>query len=90
MTKANGKMVNDLDYKDIEFSVWKNDYCTIEKKKNFCINVFCYENNLVYPVRISNQKVEDFLDLLLITDENKSDYVYIKDFNWFMCNKTKN
>ena len=29
------------------------------------------------------------MDLLLITDENKSHYVYIKDFNRFMCNKTK-
>ena len=29
------------------------------------------------------------MDLLLITDENKSHYVYIKEFNRFMCNKTK-
>ena len=27
--------------------------------------------------------------LLLITDINKSHYVYIKDFNRFICNKTK-
>ena len=30
------------------------------------------------------------LDLLLITDENKSYHVYIKYFNRYMCNKTKN
>ena len=30
------------------------------------------------------------MDLLLIIDEHKSHYVYIKDFNRFMCNKTKN
>ena len=29
------------------------------------------------------------MDLLLITGENKSLYVYIKDFNRFMCNKKK-
>ena len=29
------------------------------------------------------------MDLLLITDKNKSHYVYIKDFNRFMCNKRK-
>ena len=29
------------------------------------------------------------MHLLLITDENKSHYIYIKDFNRFMCNKTK-
>ena len=30
------------------------------------------------------------MELLLISNENKSHYVYIKDFNKFMCNKTKN
>ena len=67
--------------KTLNFLFEKTIIVRLKKKKNFCINVFCYENNLVYPVRISNQKVEDFLDLLLITDENKSDYAYIKDFN---------
>ena len=30
------------------------------------------------------------MDLLLVTDENKSNYVYIKDFGRFMFQKTKN
>ena len=30
------------------------------------------------------------MDLLLVTDENKSHYLYIKDFNRFMFHKTKN
>ena len=30
------------------------------------------------------------MDLLLISDENKSHYVYIKDLNRFMFNETKN
>ena len=30
------------------------------------------------------------MDLLLVADENNSHYVQIKDFNRFMCNKTKN
>ena len=30
------------------------------------------------------------MDLLLIFEENKSPYVYIKDFNRLMFNKTKN
>ena len=29
------------------------------------------------------------MDLLLISDESKSHYVYVKDFDRFMCNKTK-
>ena len=62
-------MVNDPDYADIKFPVSKKDYCKIEQKNNICINVFCYENNLVYPVYVSVQKVEDCVDLLLITDK---------------------
>ena len=88
-TNADGRMFNDLDYVDIKFPVSKKDYSRIEKKNTICINVFCYENDLVYPVHVSNKKFEKCMDLLLITDENKSHYPYIKDFNRFMCNKTK-
>ena len=51
--------------------------------------MFCYENDLTYPVYVSNKKFENCIDLLLKTDENRSHYVYIEDFNRFMCNKTK-
>ena len=51
--------------------------------------MFCYEHDLTYLVCVSNKKFEICMDLLLITDENKSHYVYIKNFNKFMCNKTK-
>ena len=54
-----------------------------------CINVFCYEYKLVYPVYLLDQKFSDDIDLLLISSEFKSHYVYIKDFNRFMFNKTK-
>ena len=83
-------MVNDLNYEGIKFPFSKKDYCKIEKKNNICINVFCYENDLNYLVDVSDQKFKNCLDLLLIANENKSHYVYIKDFNRFMCNKTKN
>ena len=55
-----------------------------------CITVFCYENKLTYPIYISNQKCENSMDLLLFKNENKSHYVYIKDFDRFMFHKTKN
>ena len=50
------------------------------------INVFCYENKIVYPVYLSDQSFDDTLDLLLISNH----YVYIKDCNKLMFNKTKN
>ena len=83
-------MINDLYYEGIKFPVSKKDYCAIQRQNNICINFFCYENNLTDPVYVSDKKFENCMDLLLTTSENKSHYLYIKDFNRFMCNKTKN
>ena len=83
-------MISDLDYEGIKFPVSKKDYCKIERQNNICINLFCYESRLTYPIYLSKQKFKDCMDFLLISNENKSRYVYIKDFNRFMCNKTKN
>ena len=41
-------------------------------------SVFCYKNNLTDPVYVSDQKFENSMDILLISNENKSHYVYIK------------
>ena len=73
--KEDKNIINDLDYKGIEFPVSRKDYCRIERQNNICINILFYENELTYPVYVSDQK---------------SHYVYIKDVNRFMCNKTKN
>ena len=50
-------MVNDIDYVDIKFPVSKKDYSRTEKENNVCVNVFCYENDLVYPVNVSRKKI---------------------------------
>ena len=55
--KADKNMINDLDYEATQFPFSKEYYCKIELKTNICINVFCYENTLVYPVYVSNEKV---------------------------------
>ena len=68
----------------------EKDFSKIDVQKNIYINVFGYENNLVFPIFISEQKFEDSLDLLLLSEDDKSHYVYIKDFNTFMFHKTKN
>ena len=83
-------MVNNVDYEGIVFPVSKKDLGKIEKKNIICISVFCYENNLLYQLHISDQKNENCMDLLMITDKNKSHYVYIKDFYIFMRNKANN
>ena len=75
--------------KVLKFPFSKKDYSKIKQKNNICINVFCYENSLNYPVYVSNERFIDCMDLSMITGENKSHYVY-KDFDRFMCNYTKN
>ena len=57
---------------------------------NICINKFGYENELVYPIFISKQTFEDSTDLLLLTENDKTHYVYLKDINTFMFHKTNN
>ena len=89
ISKPDKNTVNNLDYKGIEFPVSIKGYSRLEQKNNICINVFCYENGLMYPAYVSNEKCKNCMDLLMITEENNSHYVYIKDFNRFMCNKTK-
>ena len=51
--------------------------------------MFGYENWMVFPIYVSDQKFEGSIDLLLLTDDDKSHYVYIKDYDRFMFHKTK-
>ena len=88
--KNDKKIAEELNYDRIEFPVQEKDFNKIEIKNNICINVFGYENKIVFPIYILDQKFEDSMDLLLLIDNDKSHYVYIKDFNRFMLHKTKN
>ena len=54
--------------KVLNFVFPKKIIVRLNKKNNICINVFCYENSLVYPVYISDERVENCMDLLLIRD----------------------
>ena len=89
IAKEDKKMINGFNYEGIELSVSKKDYCKIERQSNITL-MCCHEHNLTYPVYLADQSFHNCMDLFLITDENKSHYVYIKDFNRFVCNKTKN
>ena len=62
ITREDKKLANDLNYDEIKFSVREKDFSKIGKKNNICINVFWYENKLVFPICISNQKFENLMD----------------------------
>ena len=88
--KIDKKLASNLNYDGTEFPVQEKDFSKIETQNNICINVLGYENELVLLIFISEQKFEDSMDLLLLFEDDKSHYVYIKDFNTFMFHKTKN
>ena len=64
------------------------DYEIIEERFNINVNVFRYEDR-VRPLYVSKKFNEQELNVLLISNEEKSDYVLIKDFNRLMYSKTK-
>ena len=84
------KIACNLNHDEIEFPVEEKDFKKIEVQNNICINVFCYENEMVFPIYFSDKKFENSMDLLLLINDDKSNYVYIKGFNTFMFQKTKN
>ena len=87
-TKKDKELVSKLDYEGIYFPVSKKNYCKIEVQNKIVLIYRC-ENKVVYPVYLSDQKFSDSMDLLLISDKFKSHYVYVKDSDRFMFNKTK-
>ena len=64
------------------------DYEIVEERFNINVNVFGYENK-VFPLYVSKKSNEQVLKVLLISNGEKSHYVFIKDFNRLMYSKTK-
>ena len=88
--KVDKRLASNLNNDEIEFPVKEKDFKKVEVQNNNCINAFGYEDKLFFPIYISNKKFEDSTDLLLLIKDDKSQYVFIKDFNRFMFHKTKN
>ena len=75
--KADRDFAKKLDFKDIKFPV------------KIGISVFGYENKEKHSIYISKKCCEEkHVDLLLIGEEGKRQYVFIKDFNIFMHDHT--
>ena len=90
ITKKDRETAKKLNYSGVDFPVSKKDYSKIEVFNKININVFYHENKIAYPVYLSNQRFNDCVDLLLISNDFTNHYMYIKDFNRLMFNKTKN
>ena len=53
--KVDKRLANNLNYDGIDFPVNENDFKKIEIQSNISINVFGYENKLVFPIYVSNE-----------------------------------
>ena len=88
--RVDRKIASTLDYGRVEFPVKVKDVGVIEDMNKICINAFSYEDKLVCPVYVSKKKYDDFMNLLMIHEGNKSHYVYVSlDFNSLMFNASK-
>ena len=88
INKEDKKIAAKLNYSGIEFPLNIKDYELTEDRFEMNVNVFGYENK-VYPLYVSKKSHTQVVNLLLITEEGKSHYVFIKDFNRLMYSKIK-
>ena len=78
-----------MDYDGVEFPVKVKDVGVIEDTNEIYINVFSYEDKIVCRVYVSKKNYDDAMNLLMIREDDKSHYVYVKDFNRLMFNVNK-
>ena len=76
--KEDKKMINELNYDEIDFPLSQKHYNKVEKQNSIRTNVFGYENGQPFPIHISKETFEDQMNLLLITKDDKKHYVLIK------------
>ena len=88
INKQDKEIAKTLDYRGINFLMKARNYEIIEERFNINVNVFGYENR-VFPLYVSKKSNEQVLNVLLISNEEKSHYVFIKDFNRLMYSRTK-
>ena len=87
--KEDKKMINDLNSGGIDFPLSQKHYNKVKKQNSIRINAFGYEDLQPFPVHIFKETFEHQMNLLLITKDEKTHYVFIKDFNAFMYNQSK-
>ena len=74
---------------ELNFLLEKKVSARLKKKVTFALTCFVMKTNWHFQFTFEIKNSKNSIDLLLVIDENKSHYIYIKDFNRFMFHKTK-
>ena len=53
--------VNNFNYDGTEFPVQEKDFKKVEIQNNICVNEFGYENELVFPIYVSDKRLYGFI-----------------------------
>ena len=88
INKQDKKIASTLDYRGINFPMKACDYEIVAKRFNINVNILGYQNKIV-PLYVSKKSNEKVLNVLLISNEEKSNYVFIKDFSKLMYSEVK-
>ena len=71
INKQDKKIAETFDYRGINFPMKARDYGIVEERFNINVNVFGYQNK-VFPLFVLKKWTEQELDVLLISNEEKS------------------
>ena len=71
INKQDKKIASTLDYRGINFPMKARDYEIVEERFNINVNVLGYQNK-VFPRYVSKKSNEHKLNVLLISNEEKS------------------
>ena len=82
--------IDKVKYDKINFPVKQNDIPKIENMNDITFNVFGVDDTQsIYPLYISNKICDKTCNLILIENNNKNHYVWIKHFNKLMNTQSK-
>ena len=75
---------------ELGFLFEKKILAWLKQKAIFPLICVVTKTNWLFQFTFHTKNFKNSMDLLLVIDENKSHYLYIKDFDRFMFHKTKN
>ena len=84
------KYENILNMQGISYPVKQTDIARFERNHEVSVNVFGYEGKEVFPIRITPERYDQHVNLLLYSDGDKSHYCCIRDLNRLLNDQKTN
>jgi hypothetical protein len=67
--------------KGIKFPVKLSDVSKFAKRTDMSINIYCYDNSCIAPLKITKEEKEKHIDLLYLTEKGNNHYCWIKNMS---------